>query len=144
MKRKRIMEKIKSAIYRFMLGRYGVDKLGNCLMITYVVVVLISTILTLFVFKNNIVFYLITSAISISLFALIINRMMSRKIAKRRLENEKFCNFFKLQKNKFKDRKTHVYRKCPACKAVLRLPRSKGVHSVVCPRCKHRFSVKGH
>ena len=51
--------------------------------------------------------------------------------------------FFKLQKNKFKDRKTHVYRKCPKCKAVLRLPKAKGKHTVVCPRCKNRFEVRG-
>jgi hypothetical protein len=31
---------------------------------------------------------------------------------------------------------------CPHCKANLRLPRKKGKHSVVCPRCKERFEVK--
>ncbi len=136
------MGKIKSAIYRFMYGRYGTDKLGNCLMIVYVVIVLLHTVLTIFI--DNVFFDLISWLVAIALFVLIIWRMMSRKIAKRRLENEKFCNFFKLRKNKFKDRKTHVYRTCPACKATLRLPRAKGVHTVVCPRCKHRFSVKGN
>ena len=70
-------------------------------------------------------------------------RTMSRNIAKRRAENQKFCNFFKLRKNKFRDRKTHVYRKCPSCKAVLRLPKAKGKHTVSCPKCKNKFSVRG-
>ncbi|MBE6577009.1 MAG: hypothetical protein E7653_02585 [Ruminococcaceae bacterium] len=135
------MGKIKSAMYRFMYGRNGADKLGNCLMIIYVVIVLLYTVLTLFI--DNVFFDLISWLVAITLFVVIIWRMMSRKVAKRRLENEKFCNFFKLRKNKFKDRKTHVYRKCPACKATLRLPKAKGVHTVICPRCKHRFSVKG-
>ena len=47
-----------------------------------------------------------------------------------------------LQKSKHRDRKTHVFRKCPACKSVLRLPRQKGKHTVRCPRCQHRFDVK--
>ena len=135
------MGKIRSALYRFMYGRYGTDKLGTCLMITYVVIILLHSILSFFI--NNVFFDLCVWLISISLFITVISRMLSKKIYKRRMENEKFCSFFKLRRNKWKDRKTHVYRKCPSCKAVLRLPRSKGTHTVVCPRCKHRFSVKG-
>ena len=64
-------------------------------------------------------------------------------------ENEKFIQimdkpkrFFNLQKCKHRDRKTHVYRKCPSCKNNLRLPKEKGKHTVACPCCKHRFDVK--
>ena len=135
------MGKIKSAIYRFMRGRYGADKLGNCLMIAYVIVIVLQTVLSLFI--DGVFFTLISSLLALTLFIIVISRMMSRNIAKRRRENEKFCNFFKLRKNKHRDRKTHVYRQCPACKATLRLPRAKGIHDVICPRCRHRFSVKG-
>ena len=135
------MGKFKNKLYRFMYGRYGMDKLGNCMMIAYVVLLLVYTVLTFFI--TQVWFDLIVWLVSIALFITVFYRMFSRNISKRRKENEKFCGFFKLRKNKFKDRKTHVYRKCPQCKAVLRLPRAKGKHTVVCPRCKNRFTVKG-
>ena len=128
-------------LYRFMYGRYGTDKLGTCLLVAYIVLIFVHSILTIFV--ESIVFDLVISLISLALAFFIFYRMFSRNIAKRRRENEKFCGFFTLRKNKFKDRKTHVYRKCPQCKAILRLPKAKGKHFVVCPRCKHRFSVRG-
>lgn len=135
------MGKFKSALYRFMYGRYGSDKLGTCLLVTYIAVVFIQTFLTPFI--KSALFDVAAAIISLTLAFTVIYRMFSRNIAKRRRENEKFCGFFRLKKNKFKDRKTHVYRKCPNCHATLRLPKSKGKHFVVCPRCKHRFSVKG-
>ena len=124
-----------------MYGRNGSDKLGNFLAWTYFALVLIYTVVGLF-WKNAIftVFYFITS---LTLLYFVFFRMFSKNLAKRRRENERFCNFFKLRKNKFKDRKTHVYRKCKKCHAVLRLPKSKGKHFVVCPRCKNRFETRG-
>ena len=135
------MGKIKNKLYRFMYGRYGMDKLGSCMMITYIVILVVYTVLSFFV--SSVWFDLLVWLVSLALFITVFYRMMSRKTDKRRRENEKFCGFFKLKKSKFRDRKTHVYRKCPRCKAVLRLPRAKGKHTVVCPRCKNRFSVKG-
>ena len=135
------MGNFKNKLYRFMYGRYGTDTLGNVLLVTYFLILLLHTFISFFwgnVWVDAAV-WLVSSALAIT----VIWRMFSRKIAKRRQENEKFCGFFKLRKNKIRDRKTHVYRKCPKCKAVLRLPRAKGKHTVVCPRCKNRFNVKG-
>lgn len=124
-----------------MYGRYGTDKLGTVMLVSYVVLIFVHTVLSFFI--DSVWFDLIIWLVSIALVVTIFYRMFSRNIAKRRRENEKFCGFFRLRKNKFKDRKTHVYRKCPQCGAVLRLPRAKGKHPVVCPRCKNRFTVKG-
>lgn len=133
--------KFKDKCKRFFYGRYGNDTLGRFLLWVYVGMVLLSMILSLFVEAPflYVIYLLASTALVIYMFF----RIFSRNIAARRRENEKFCGFFKLQKNKFRDRKTHVYRKCPKCHAVLRLPRAKGKHSVVCPRCRERFSVKG-
>lgn len=124
-----------------MYGRYGTDTLGNVLLIAYFVILVLHTFIGFF--WGNVwvdaAIWLITSALAVT----VIWRMFSRKIAKRRQENEKFCGFFRLIRNKIRDRKTHVYRKCPECGAVLRLPRAKGKHNVVCPRCKKKFKVKG-
>ncbi len=136
------MGKIKNALYRFMYGRYGNDKLNRALLWTYAALVIVYMIVFLFVEEDPFVF-LLYLFISWTLIGVIIFRAMSRNIVKRRSENEKFTGFFKLMKNKRRDRKTHVYRKCKQCKAVLRLPKAKGKHTVVCPKCRNRFEVRG-
>ena len=135
------MGKFKNKLYRFMYGRYGYDTLGKTLLWTYTSLLILYVILSIFI--ESPWFYFIYLSLTMALVFYTFFRTMSRNITKRRRENEKFCNFFKLRRNKFRDRKTHVYRKCPTCKAVLRLPKAKGKHSVLCPKCKNRFSVKG-
>lgn len=135
------MGKFKNWLYRFMYGRYGGDTLNKVLIWVYAIWIIILSVIMIFVDSIWLsLFYWISS---LSLMFWIFFRMFSRNINARRKENERFCGFFKLRRNKFRDRKTHVYRKCPKCKAVLRLPKSKGKHFVVCPRCKNRFEVKG-
>ena len=124
-----------------MYGRYGTDTLNKVLLWVYVAVIIIYTVLS-FLIKSP-AFYLAYILLTTALVVVIFWRMFSRNIEARRRENIKFCGFFKLGRNKFRDRKTHVYRKCPRCKAVLRLPRAKGKHNVVCPRCQNRFEVNG-
>ncbi len=135
------MGRFKNKLYRFMYGRYGADTLGKVMLFVYVGIVFVHTIVS--IFWQNTAFDLSVYLVSVTLAILVFARMMSRNVTKRRRENEKFCAFFRLRKNKHRDRRTHVYRKCPKCGAVLRLPKSKGKHTVVCPRCKHRFEVKG-
>jgi hypothetical protein len=134
-----MMGKFKQSLYRFFYGRYGTDTLNKTLFGIYVALVLVYTVVSMFV--KDPWFMLAYMVISVGLVLWIFSRMLSRKIAARRRENEKFCGFFRLRRNRFRDRKTHVYKKCPACHAVLRLPKARGKHFVVCPRCKHRFSV---
>ena len=136
------MRKLKAAFYRFMYGRYGSDDLNKALLWVYVGLVLLQMIVSVFV-DNNAYLTMLFMLLTWVLIGVIFYRMMSRDIAKRRRENERYTNFFKLMKNKHRDRKTHVYRKCPACHVTLRLPKAKGKHTVVCPRCKNRFEVRG-
>ncbi len=128
-----------------MYGRYGTDTLNKFYLGLYVAIVLGFTVGSWFIQDPKIssLIYLIYTVISFSLIVLIFFRMFSRNLVKRRRENEVFCGFFKLRRNRFRDRKTHIYRKCPSCHAVLRLPKAKGKHTVICPRCKNRFGVKG-
>ena len=123
----------------FMVGRYGVDRLYYFLLAICFILIVIN------LFADSLVISLIESA----LFAYTIYRVLSRNVYKRQQENEKFISIgekikkiYNLQKCKIRDRKTHVYRKCPSCKNNLRLPKQKGKHTVVCPCCKHRFDVK--
>ena len=137
-----VVRRIKNAIYKFMYGRYGSDSLNKALLWCYAGLILAYMIIFLFVEENPYV-YLAYLFISWTLIGVMLYRSMSRNIAKRRRENEKFTGFFKLIRNKHRDRKTHVYRKCPACHVTLRLPKAKGKHLVVCPKCKNRFEVRG-
>ena len=131
--------KIKEKLARFMYGRYGGDQLNSFILIAVAILMVIN------IFLNSLIMYVAYMLLWVwSLF-----RMLSRKIYKRRAENEKFLrlwtpikNKFKLMKNKRRDRKTHVYKKCPRCKAVLRLPKRKGKHTVRCPKCSNRFDIK--
>ena len=126
-------------VYRFFYGRNGGDALGMTAMITALVINTVNLFLS----------SLILHAVSLAFLGYSFFRMLSRNVVKRRLENAKFCgffrgirNFFVLQKNKWRDRKTHVYQKCRHCKKVLRLPRVKGEHTVRCPVCASRFSMR--
>lgn len=135
------MGKFKNKLVGFLYGRYGNDTLNKVLTAIYLIWLIVFTVVDVLV--KSIIFSIIGWIISLALFFWVIFRMMSRNIYARRRENDKFCGFFKLRRNKFRDRKTHVYRKCKSCKAVLRLPKAKGKHFVVCPKCKSRFEVRG-
>ena len=122
-----------------MAGRYGIDRLY------YMLLAICSILIVINVFVGSI----IISLLEFALFCYALYRVMSKNIYKRQSENEKFISliekpkkFFNLQKRRIIDRKTHVYKKCPACKNNLRLPKEKGEHTVVCPCCKARFDVK--
>lgn len=69
-------------------------------------------------------------------------RILSRDLQKRTAENEAFVGFFRsfggrwrLFRDRFRDRKTHVYFKCGCCEKWIRVERGQGVVEVVCPGC---------
>ena len=130
-----------------MYGRNGSDTLGKFLLWCYIAVILIYSIVSLFIpstaTKLSGILTLCYVILTWTLVVLIFHRLLSRKVLKRRQENQRFCGFFKLIRNRVRDRKTHVYRKCPKCGAMLRLPKARGKHTVVCPRCRERFRVRG-
>lgn len=130
---------LKGKISRFMFGRYGFDELSRLITLLFYVLLIVN-----FFVKSYILYFVLVALMVITLL-----RCFSRNIYKRRKENEvytrirkKITNFVKLTSNRFRDKKTHIYIKCPSCKAVLRLPREKGEHSVRCPRCTNVFKTK--
>ena len=144
---KNTFEQWKNKTYRFMYGRYGGDTLNKVLLWTYLGVAVAYFISTLCISGDAIrtrwIVWAAYMVVSTLLLVVVVCRMFSRRIAKRRQENQRFCGFFKLIRNRIRDRKTHVYRKCPKCGAMLRLPKARGKHTVVCPRCRERFRVRG-
>jgi LSD1 subclass zinc finger protein len=126
-------------IARFMYGRCGYDDLSRFLMGVCLVLLVANLFLELFTI----------AVIEMALLVYTTFRVMSKNLVKRNAENakymalkRKFDSKFKLIKNKHRDRKTHVYHKCPHCKNTLRLPRIKGAHTVNCPCCHTKFEMK--
>ncbi|MBO2515985.1 MAG: hypothetical protein CW338_01735 [Clostridiales bacterium] len=131
-------QRFKMWLINFMDGRNGTDEFGRFLLIPW----LILWVLQMF-FPLRILFIL-----SIALIIYMIFRSFSRNLEKRQAENAKYLQirkkvlqFLKRQKNRLRDIKTHRYRKCPQCRAILRLPLKKGEVQVDCPRCREHFTV---
>ena len=132
-------DKFRNRAMHFMYGRYGIDEFYKFLSVIFLILVIVN-------------FFAHSFIISIAeglLIAYIYFRVLSRNFESRRKENYFYVkctdgirSWAGLTKNRFRDRKTHVYRKCPGCGKTLRLPKRKGKHSVCCPMCKHNFNVK--
>ena len=127
----------------FFLGRYGTDALGKFILILY------FSLAVILLFIQQPIAVIVLRVISWLLFLLIFYRMLSKNIPKRMAENQKFLKTIRpvreaylLQKNKWKYRKTHIYRKCPHCHVQIRLKKIHGEHYCRCPKCCHTFSVK--
>lgn len=133
------MSQFRERFSRFMIGRYGSDKLSRFLM---------GTVFALIFAGIFIRSYWVDIA---ALFLIVLSyfRMFSKNIGKRFEENQKFerisfrvTEFFKKLRFKFQQmRQYHIY-KCPSCGQKIRIPRGKGKVSVHCPKCSTDFIKK--
>lgn len=129
---------MREKFYRFMVGRYGNDRLNQVLMIAAMVALVIS-------FFGPRLFYLI--ALLILIYAYF--RMFSKNTYKRSMENNKYLQweykgkqFIAKKKRMFKQAKTHHIYKCPSCRQKIRVPRGKGRIEIRCPKCGQTFIKK--
>ncbi len=127
---------------QFMVGRHGIDELNIAILATALVISLIGSFLPALV-------YFIMQTVSFILLGLAFFRMFSKNRARRTYENTRFLviynpirDWFVLQKNRFVNRKTHVYFRCPNCKKSLRVPKGIGKVNITCPTCKEKFIRK--
>lgn len=136
--------RFRDRLARFFWGRNGADGLYYGLFVLYLLIWVLQLI-----FRDSRSLTAVFGVLSTAVLVIMIYRAFSKNLYKRRRENQIFMSFiykikgfFVLQKNKIRDRKDFVYKKCPSCKATLRLPRRKGEHTVKCPKCGNRFGVK--
>lgn len=125
-------------IQRFMYGRYGTDRLNQCLLSTYLVLLLAHLLL------GWPLFYVLSLAAA----GLLVFRSLSRNLSARRAENSRFLKWsapavrwLRLRRTMSRD-KEHRYFKCPHCNQHLRVPRGKGKITVTCRSCGIRFPKK--
>lgn len=136
------MGKFNEKMSRMMAGRRGGDELNAFIS----GVALLMIVLTL-IFKRPVFYYLFFICFIYSVF-----RMMSRNIAARYKENEKFLSFFRRMRHPSAGRKkkstasaqTSGYRffKCPGCGQVMRAPEGKGRIRVTCTKCGKIFETE--
>ncbi len=123
--------RFRMAMQRFMMGRYGTDKL-NMLLLT---VGLVITVVNLFF--NVDWLNLALTLLGWLLLGLVIFRTLSRNTYKRYRENRKYLMLLQ----RIKDRE-HRYYDCPKCRQQVRVPRGKGKIAITCPKCKEKFIKK--
>lgn len=129
---------------RFMVGRYGMDRLWRALLIFYLISILITNI----VYRFSHIAYYSLSVMSLAIIVFALFRVFSKNIEARQLENRNWLRItggikrrFVFEREKFQQRKTHKFVKCSGCKKMLRLPKHKGRLNVTCPHCKKQFIV---
>ncbi len=125
-------------LQRFFYGRNGFDQLNFFLFVLYFVFFIVTIFLP----------WLLIYILMVMILALMVWRTLSKNLTARRKENAVFlkiwnpvAQFFKLPFLKFRDRKTHKYVKCPACRKYMRVKKGKGEREINCPLCGNRFKV---
>lgn len=143
---KKFLNNLALNFQRFMQGRYGTDRLHRVLSWVYLAILIVSIFIARTV---DIKIYYAVLLLGLAVLVFSFYRVFSKNIEKRRKENERWLTFenkikkrFRILRDRWKFRKTHVFKKCPRCKAVLRLKRIKGTHSVTCPHCNETFKIK--
>ena len=123
--------KFRTGMQRFMMGRYGTDKLNMVILTLGLIVCVIS------LFFRIPALNMLLTLISYSLMGWAIFRTLSRNTYKRYQENRKYLALLQ----RIRDRE-HRYYDCPRCHQPVRVPRGKGKISITCPRCGEKFIRK--
>ncbi len=129
-------------LMQFMSGRYGIDKTFYIITVTAIILAAINC----FIFIMPLRFGIQMVVYALMLWAFF--RVMSRNISARAAENRKISGIFSNYSRRIQTQRqrradtSHVYKKCPKCKAILRLPRRAGKHTTICPKCSNKFSVR--
>lgn len=133
------MDRLREKFRHFMIGRYGMDQLGQF------VSGLLFAVILLNLFTRNRLLELVALA---GLFYLYF-RMFSKNIGKRYQENQAFLTLrfritekLRLWKLKANDQKTHRIYRCPKCRQKIRIPKGHGKVSIHCPKCGTDFIRK--
>lgn len=128
---RRFTAKMGAGLRRFMMGRYGSDKLNMTILWVGVGAMVLSMILP---------FPLVRLLLCLSSYGLMfwaIFRALSRNTYKRYQENRRYLRFLE----RIRDRE-HKHFDCPRCKQPVRVPRGKGKIAITCPKCREKFIRK--
>lgn len=134
--------KIRCALARFMYGRNGIDQLGRVML--YGIVAL--CVVRMFVQRVPIAVSILSSVEAV-LWGLLLCRMFSKNLEKRRAENAKFIAWWEPKRNELRGARArradtaHKYVRC-SCGTYCRVPRNVGKVELTCPKCGAKRVVK--
>ena len=135
---------MRERLARFMAGRNGNDQLNRFLLIVDMLLLLLSALLSR---ANRLGSLLYTLVLAVLIYTYY--RMLSRDLYRRRSENEwyirkrqKLESRGRVLRERWKQRKDYKFFTCPACKAVMRVPRGRGKIRIVCHKCGNSFTGK--
>ena len=128
---RQLAAKLRGSFSRFMVGRYGNDKLNMVILTAGVILCFLG------MFARNVTADLLLMLGSYGLLFWSLFRCFSRNTYKRYQENRRFL----LLLDKLKDR-DHRYFICPKCRQTVRVPKGKGKISITCPKCREKFIKK--
>lgn len=117
-----------------------IDELNKFLIIIDIILIIISLFIKAF----------LLDLFKFIFLGIIVFRITSKNKIQRQKENKiylKIVNtlikpFNNIIRN-YKDRKTHVYKKCQKCKTILKLPlpNKRGINHAKCPECENRVTL---
>ena len=127
---------MRERIQRFMMGRYGNDKMNQVLSGASLIMVLLGGIVGIDILYT----------LGIVTLAYVYCRMLSKNISKRYAENQVFLQYYNRVMSWFGGKKRSMERNkdyrifaCPQCKQKLRVPKGKGKIQIRCSRCGNEF-----
>ena len=125
-----------------MSGRRGMDEFSRFLLIAVLVLIVLSWFTGELL--RSILFLLELAGLVYCYF-----RVFSRNIYKRQKENAWYlekrravADWFRSLKERWQQRKDYRFFRCPACRALLRVPKNKGRLLLTCRKCGNRFERK--
>ena len=137
--------KLGDVFARFMYGRNGMDQLNRALFWVYIALWLAGSILSVIGLD---VLSAIFNVVLYVLLVVIVFRMFSKNLYKRREENSKFLQKTWALRNQIGGAKArhadkdHKYFTCKQCKTICRVPVGKGKIIITCPKCRAQIEAK--
>ena len=134
--------KLRCALARFMYGRNGIDPLGQAMLYA----VLALCVLGMLARRIPVAAGILSFAETV-LLILLLCRMLSKNLTKRRAENAKFMAWWGSKRSELRGAKArradtaHKYVRC-SCGTYCRVPRNVGKVELTCPRCGAKRVVK--
>lgn len=127
---------MKYKIAAFFANRNGLDDLSKVMIWSSLIVLLISRFIPVAWLSSAL--YILSLAGIIYAYV----RVFSKKLDKRQAENNAYLSWCNQLKQRWQQRKTHKFYRCPKCKTVLRVPRGKGKINITCRCCGEKFIKK--
>ncbi len=137
---------MRERLQNFMRGRNGYDAFSRFI-IWLSVALLIVSLFTGSVWSgrlSSILWILAVAAVAYSYY-----RVLSKNIYRRQAENAAYLQkenrvkaWFRGLGQRWRDRKSYKYFRCPSCKASMRVPRHKGRLRITCKACGRQFEGK--